>query len=186
MQPSDRLTSPLPFIQHNYHVLEKQIMFISVKAYFEDGTWKYHYSLTCALRTLKSVHWKLLNQVLTYVLYAPHLCICRMEFHFMHTYICLLNQLSNPFQASHVSPATCIKISLSGYSPSSGVFFFIELGLFIPKQYTGMEKWVFVVLIWSEWQSQSRKCVNGERSKRRITRFVSCGCITNIYFTPDF
>lgn len=94
-----------------------------------------------------------MNQVLTYVLYAPHLCICRMEFHFMHTDICMLNQLSKPFETSHVSPATFdwdsdfIKISLSGYSPSSSVFFFIELGLFIPKQYTGMEEWALE----SEW-----------------------------------
>lgn len=58
----------------------------------------------------------------------------------MYTDICLLNQLSKPFEASHVSPATFIKISLSGYSPSSSVFFFIELGLFIPTQYNGMEK----------------------------------------------
>lgn len=103
-----------------------------------------------------------------------------------HRYcICLLDQLSKPFEVSHVSPATCMKISFSGYSPSNNVFFFIKFGLFIPKQYTGMEKWA-VVLNRSEWQSQSRKCVNGEWSKRRITQFVSCGCITNIYFTPDF
>lgn len=42
--------SPVHYRSYSIIIMywEKKNMFISVKAYFEDGTWKYHYSLTCA------------------------------------------------------------------------------------------------------------------------------------------